>query len=89
MNATRVVKAVAATTAAVTLGFGLSAASVSGTHRPIPDCQYEDGSTQQICYWDGGDNGKGSELVNLDYGHWTYNISDGEWTDNFPEQSQY
>lgn len=36
----------------------------------VPACEFEDGSTQQTCYWDGHSrgNGIGRSYVSYDYG---------------------
>lgn len=41
----------------------------------LPFCEEEDGSTQDLCLWD---DASGDQLVNLDYGHFTYNLTTGE-----------
>lgn len=53
--------------------FGLAlTALVSGglVTPPAPPCEYEDGSTQEVCYWDAseGGNGVGESFLSLMYG---------------------
>jgi hypothetical protein len=38
------------------------------THPAIPACELEDGSTQEVCRWDGGANGKGRSYTVYNYG---------------------
>lgn len=86
MNTTRVVKALAVAVAVPTLFFaGQSTASESNPS--IPACEYEDGSTQQVCVWDGRNQGNktGDVIVNVDWGNWSYNLSDNGMTDHTQE----
>lgn len=49
----------------------------------LPLCKHEDGSTQQVCVWVGKRQGnrKGDTIVNLDWGNYSYNLSDNGMTD--------
>jgi hypothetical protein len=43
------------------------------TQQDIPACELEDGSTQQVCFWDGSKhgNGQGKSYILRDYGQIT------------------
>lgn len=40
----------------------------------VPECRYEDGSTQDVCVWD---DGSGDTVINLDHGRYWITL-DGE-----------
>ena len=77
MNRKLVAGFTAVTTATVLL-VGLNSTSDANSTATVPQCQEEDGSTQQICAWS---DGSGDVLVNIDWGHWTYNITEHELTE--------
>jgi hypothetical protein len=41
----------------------------------VPECEYEDGSTQAVCVHD---DGTGDPILNVDYGVYTYNLRTNE-----------
>lgn len=84
MTKNRAFTAFAAITLAAATAVGVSAGSSASEAKPlIPACEYEDGSTQQICVWDGRTqgNGRGDVIVNVDWGNWSYNTGENAMTD--------
>lgn len=80
MNTEHVVRKMIGAAGAVTLALILailwtdsSEASPAEPHS-IPACAVEDGSTQDICFWDASEhgNGEGHDVINIDHGSAAY-----------------
>ncbi len=74
MNSNRVHKA-GMTVACITMAFmgvqsTTSAHGSTGPHKDTPLCTTEDGSTQQVCFWDAErqGNGEGRSFYSFNYG---------------------
>lgn len=48
--------------------------AVQATPETVPACTDESGLKQPICYWDASEhgNGRGEDMVNMDFGRYTY-----------------
>jgi hypothetical protein len=47
-------------------------------HSTLPACTQEDGSDSRACVWN---DGSGDKIVNLDTGHYSYDVTTGILTD--------
>jgi hypothetical protein len=66
-NWLRAIYAVIAGVVAITALSLTLAPSSGGPEKPIPVCELEDGSTQELCVWHGDDE---NDYVNHEFGKW-------------------